>query len=88
MLNSNEESQRALAYVAKIGELIPIENADFIEIATIKGWKVIVKKGLHKKGDNVVYFEIDSLLPKWDIFEPLSKTKYRIKTLKMRGVYS
>ena len=79
---------RPLAYVTPIKELNPIDGADRIELATVLGWKVIVRKGMYNIGDLVIYFEIDSLLPKWDIFQDLEKTKYRIKTIKLRGVFS
>lgn len=79
---------RPLAYVTTIRELNPIEGADRIELATVLGWKVIVRKGLYNIGDLVIYFEIDSLLPKWEVFQDLERTKYRIKTIKLRGVYS
>jgi len=88
-LTENDVNEgRPLAYVTTIRELNPIEGADRIELATVLGWKVIVRKGLYKVGDLVIYFEIDSLLPKWDVFQDLERTKYRIKTIKLRGVYS
>lgn len=43
-----------LAVIAKVLELAPIEGADRIERATVLGWQVVVKKGLHKVGDLVV----------------------------------
>jgi RNA ligase (TIGR02306 family) len=84
----NEEKVRPLAYVTTVRELCPIEGADRIELATVLGWKVVVGKGQYKVGDRIIYFEIDSLLPKWDVFKDLKKTKYRIRTIKLRGVYS
>jgi RNA ligase (TIGR02306 family) len=54
---------RKLASIRKILELNPIEGADKIEVATIDGWRVVVKKGEFKVGDLVVYFEIDSWIP-------------------------
>lgn len=80
---------RKLASVQIIKELIPIEGADRIEIASMEGslWQVVVGKGLHKPGDHVIYCEIDSVLP-LEHFPELEKTNGRIKTMKLRGVYS
>lgn len=81
---------RKLASVQIITALHPIEGADRIELADVLGWHVVVKKGDVKVGDHVVYFEIDSILPyqKYEEFAFLEKTKGRIKTQKLRGVYS
>lgn len=48
-----------------IVSLAPHANADRLEIATVYGFQVIVKKGLYKPGDAVVYIPIDSILPEW-----------------------
>lgn len=92
---------RKLCSIQKIIDLRPIENADKIEIADIKGWHVVVVKGLHKIGDMVVYCEVDSLLPVLPELEFLASrgTKtlyvegkeyvgYRLKTVKLRGQIS
>jgi|LGOV01.1.fsa_nt_gb RNA ligase (TIGR02306 family) len=83
---------RALASIQEITELFPIDGADRIELAQIEGWKVIVRKGLYSVGDMVVYFEVDSLLPhtdeRHDEFVEYTKGKCRVRTIKMRGVYS
>ena len=36
---------RKLATIQRIKELNPIPNADAIEVASVLGWKVVVKKG-------------------------------------------
>lgn len=51
---------RKLASIQTIRKIEAIEGADRIEKATILGWHVVVKKGLYKEGDMVVYLEIDS----------------------------
>ena len=56
-------SERKLATIRKISELLPIEGADRIEIAVIDGWKVVVKKGEFVVGQLCVYFEVDSWVP-------------------------
>lgn len=88
---------RKLASIQTIKALDPIEGADRIEVATINGWKVVVQKGLHSVGDNVVYFEIDSWIPH-EIAPDLSRGKEpstfegvkgeRLRTVKLRGQVS
>lgn len=55
---------RKLASIVEIGQLLPIEGADKIEVAIPKGkgWNVIVGKGDFKVGDLSIFFEIDSFL--------------------------
>lgn len=79
---------RKLASIQKISKLEPIPNADRIELATILGWKVVVKKGEFKEGDEVVYIEIDSILPDQPEFEFLRDYGFRIRTVKLRGQVS
>lgn len=79
---------RKLASIKKIGALSPIEGRDRIELATIDGWSVIVKKGEFQVGDSCVYIEIDSVLPEKPEFEFLRSRGFRIKTLRMAGCIS
>lgn len=88
---------RKLASIVRIKDIQPIPNADAIEVATVKGWKVVVKKGDFKVGDLAVYFEIDSFLPIKPEFEFLRKSCYRkmgeeegfrLKTIKLRNQVS
>ena len=90
--------ERKLATLRHISDIQPIEGADAIEVATVGGWKVVVAKDVgHKRGDLVVYCEIDSFLPVEPEFEFLRKTSYRkmgdqegfrLKTIKLRGQIS
>lgn len=82
--------ERALAYITEVTNIEPIPNCDNIVHASVLGWKVIINKndGI-KVGDKVVYFEVDSKVNEKDErFAFLEKRNYRIKTMKMRGVYS
>lgn len=89
---------RRLVYVAKIADIQPIPDADQIEVATVLGWQVVVKKGQFRPGDKAVYFEIDSVLPEAGPFEFLRKSSFinridglrgfRLRTMKMRGQIS
>lgn len=88
---------RKLASIRRIDAIDPIAGADAIEVATIGGWKVVVKKGEFAAGDLAVYFEIDSWIP--HALAPfLSKGKEprqfngisgeRLRTVKLRGQVS
>jgi len=52
-MDIDNNGDRPLAYIEKIASLVPIENADFLEIASIRGWNVVVKKGQYVTGDVV-----------------------------------
>jgi len=78
-----------LAVIAKVLELAPIEGADRIERATVLGWHVVVRKGLHKVGDLVAMIFPDSYAYKSYVDEAyVGEEKTRIRTVKMRGQYS
>lgn len=81
-------SERKLATIQIISNLTPIEGADKIEVAHVLGWECVVKKGEFKKGDIVVYVEIDSIMPEKPEYDFLKDRKYRIKTIKLRGQIS
>lgn len=77
-----------LASAQKITEILPIEGADKIELAKVLGWQVVVKKGEFKVGDLVCYIQIDTVCPETEQFGFLRDRKFRIKTIKLRGVLS
>lgn len=79
-----------LAYVAEIRDVNPIPKYDRVEYAHVNNWGVIVSKSDNfKSGDKCIYFEIDSKCPDTDErFKFLEKRNYKIKTIKMCGVYS
>lgn len=66
---------RKLATIQTIKQLLPIEGADRIQLATFESieWQCVVKKDEFKVGSRCVYFEIDSLLPLIPEFEFLAK---------------
>lgn len=82
---------RALAYVVNIDDIKPIAGADNIVLATVRGWKVVVKKDEFKIGDMAVYFEIDSKVNAEDErFAFMARKGYKVKTMKFNrfGVFS
>lgn len=81
-------AERALAHVEVINNIAPIEKADKIEVATVLGWRVVVKKDEFKVGDKVIYIEIDSKVPELPAFEFLRDRKFKVKTIKLRGQLS
>lgn len=90
------DGERKLVTARVISDIQPIPNADAIEVATVDGWEVVVKKGEFKIGDTCLYFEIDSLIPAtgyFDFLAPRAKMydgvlRARIKTIKLRGQIS
>lgn len=87
---------RQLATIQTIASIDEIPGADAIEVASVKGWKVVVKKGEFSVGDKVVYLEIDSWVPN-PIAPFLSKGEpreyegikgERLRTVKLRGQIS
>ena len=79
---------RKLASIQKIRDIQPIPKADRIELATVLGWKVVVKKGEFQIGDLCVYCEIDSVFPEMEKYEFLRNDQFRIRTKKLRGQIS
>lgn len=90
---------RKLVTTARIISIDPIEGADAIEVAKIRGWNVVVGKGSHFVGEVVAFFEIDSSLPIEDPrFEqfaargvktlPNGEKVHRLRTIKLRGQIS
>ncbi len=79
---------RKLATIATIDQILPHPNADTLELAKIRGWQVVVKKGEFQSGDLCVYCEIDAVMPERPEFEFLRDRKFRIKTIRLRGELS
>lgn len=88
---------RKLISIKPVDEILPIPDADFLEVARIGGWKCVVKKGELKVGGDAVYVEIDSLVPvSHPAFAFLEPKKIlwkgiegaRIKTIKLKGQVS
>jgi RNA ligase (TIGR02306 family) len=80
--------ERKLASIQKILSVEPHPNADKMEIATVLGWRVCVKKGEFKAGDWCVYCEVDSIMPDRPEYEFLRNKDFRIKTIRLRGTFS
>lgn len=92
---------RKMATIRRIKTIEPIPGADRIEKAIVDGWHVVVGKGIHNEGDEVIFCEIDSAIPvdnpRLDPDGSLAKRgtktidgkKYHVlKTARLRKVYS
>lgn len=94
---------RELVTIRTIDEIRPIEGADMIVAVRVDGWVCVAKKGEFEVGDECLYFEIDSILPKGpDMFEFLMERSckqyhcedntimegHRLRTIKLRGQIS
>lgn len=89
---------RKMATIRKISKIAPIEGAEFIEVAEVDGWRVVVKKGEYQENTLVIFCEIDSFVPNSiapfltppDKFpkEYLGVKGERLKSKKLRGVLS
>jgi len=47
---------RELATIQQLKAIYPIQDADFVELAQIMGWRCVVKKGEFQPDDLGVYF--------------------------------
>jgi RNA ligase (TIGR02306 family) len=86
------ENQNSVCYVATIKEVRAIPNADNIELVIAGGWNAITKKGEFKEGDLTVIATTDAVIPE-AFSEKMGVTSYlrkggRVRTVKLRGVYS
>ena len=82
-----------LASIEIIKSIKNHSNADSLELCEILGWQTVVKKGIHKEGDKIVFITIDTIVPKSTWFDFLVDKKnpdkqIRIKNIKLRGEYS
>jgi RNA ligase (TIGR02306 family) len=97
-IETNTDSTRKLASVQVVTNISNHLNADSLAIATVLGWKVVIRIGEVEVGEKVVYCEIDSLLPgnaKWlppaiakKVTNQKNKKWFRLKTIKIRGEIS
>jgi RNA ligase (TIGR02306 family) len=86
------ENNNSVCYVGRVTEIKAIEGADNIELAVVGGWNAITKKGTHSVGDYVVVMTTDAVVP-LAISDSIGVTNYlrkgqRVRTVKLRGVYS
>ena len=61
--------ERKLASIQRVLDVVPIQNADAIELVKINGWQCVVKKNEFRPGDLGVYLEIDAIPPDTEPFQ-------------------
>jgi RNA ligase (TIGR02306 family) len=86
------ENNNSVCFVARIDEIKPIEGADNIEQAVVGGWNCIIQKGQYAEGGLVVVATTDAVIPQ-TLSDAMNVTNYlrkgqRVRTVKLRGVYS
>jgi RNA ligase (TIGR02306 family) len=86
------ENNNSVCYVGKVTEIKAIEGADNIELAVVGGWNAITKKGEYSVGNLVVIATTDAVIPQ-ELSDAMGVTSYlrkgqRVRTVKLRGVYS
>ena len=74
-----------LATIQRIREIKVHPNAENLELATVLGWTIVIKKGEYKQGDLTIYIVIDTIVPETPVFEFLRNKHFRIKPLRLRG---
>lgn len=80
--------------IVRLDDVLVHPNADALELAQIGGYRAVVQKGLHKKGDKVVYVPEQAILPQplIDAFGFTGKLagsqKNRVKAIRLRGELS
>ena len=70
--------------VTRIHDVRPHSNADALELATVGGWQMCVKKGVYQSGDPVVYFEQGTTLPR-AVADRLAVTQYLSEKTDING---
>jgi RNA ligase (TIGR02306 family) len=66
--------------------LLPLPEKDLIELAFVKGWKCIVRKGEFNIGDLAVFFALGAVPDKTDPRFASVKSTGRVTTVRMGGV--
>ena len=83
---------KLIVEVCKVDKVENLENAQRLQMATIKGWQCLVGKDEFKEGDLVIYVPPDAVIPN-DLIEKynlsyLKESKGRLRTIKLRGYIS
>ncbi len=70
--------------VTPISDLRPHPNADALDLATVGGWQMCVKRGSYHAGDPVVYFEQGTVIPA-EVAERFGVKNYLSSKLDING---
>ncbi|MCK4359146.1 MAG: hypothetical protein KAW92_10485 [Candidatus Cloacimonetes bacterium] len=74
-------------------EVVPVKlekhpDADLLSIATVKGWQCVVKTSDFDGVELGAYIPLDSILPPMPEWEYMQSKKYRVRTIRLRGILS
>eukprot|EP00054_Salpingoeca_dolichothecata_P039049 m.15154 g.15154 ORF g.15154 m.15154 type:complete len:345 (+) comp9528_c0_seq1:131-1165(+) len=75
---------RKLASIQLVNGVKEVPDSHSLDVITVLGWEVVVKRSEFQPGDRVVYCEVDSILPEKEPFEFLRSKNFRVKTVKIR----
>jgi len=86
------ENLTSVCYVTTINEVKAIPGADNIEVVVAGGWNCITKKDEYDVNDLVIIATTDAIIPQ-ELSDDMGVTNYlrkggRVRTVKLRGVYS
>lgn len=77
-----------LASIQSISNITPIRNADAIVLAKVLGYNCVIQKDSSQINDLVVFVSPDTIMPADERWAFLEKYDWRVKLMKLRGVYS
>jgi len=77
-----------LASIERIKSICDHPNGQFLSIVTVLGYQVIVKRDEFKEGDLVIFISPDSVLPDTDWALPFKAKSSRVKSIKLRSIWS
>ncbi|MEK6880636.1 MAG: RNA ligase (ATP) [Nanoarchaeota archaeon] len=77
-----------LATIELIKDIQPIPGADNIDVATVLGYKTVVKKNEFKIGDLCIWHNPDTIVPEKPEYEFLRKNHFRLKVIRLKGQVS
>jgi RNA ligase (TIGR02306 family) len=82
---------QAIVEIVEVSNLSAIPDSDFLNVAQIGGYQIVVKKSDFKVGDLGLFISVDSVVPEeflkfYNLHDKISKG--RIRTIRLRGVYS
>jgi RNA ligase (TIGR02306 family) len=82
---------KAVAEIIKVDNLNSIPDSDFLNVAQVGGYQIVIRKADFQLGDLGLFISVDSVVPYeflefYNLHEVISKG--RIRTKKLRGVVS
>lgn len=90
----SEGADRIACPIVTVGAVDKHPDADLLELATVRGWTLVVGKGEWQAGDTAVYIPEQSVLPD-SLIEEMGMTgklagpdANRVKAIRLRGVVS